>query len=485
MRLSASLCARERCLPTVIEPISFACAQPPYDHPHMSSTKSGVRPTVKAMEDDAASWTEGALAVAPRPLRVLADRWELIAPIGEGGTSTVWRARDRELQRDVAVKMVAAELRGDPHVVARFSHEIEFTKQLEGPSFVELIDHGVFEDRPYIVMTLLHGQSLHERLMERGRLAPLQTVELSVGIARGLDHAHALELVHRDLKPGNLFYAREAGDDRSEREVVKILDFGIAKDGWGTARLTQTGAVLGTAPYMSPEQIRTGRMVDHRSDLWSAAVVVYRALTGVLPFSAPGVQQALRIVEGKFPPASRFVPRVPAAVDAFFATALDLDPDRRFQSAGAMADAYAEIFAGYDGAVVSSKPPSFVRQPSMRPTAVSPTGYDVYAALASSAGRTDGGNVHETPTAVAPQQMEQADPLPSTDAGPQEPARVSEVPTMTGSALPSRWMRPRASLHEIVRAVEETRGTRWGLVVAALAIWLLAIAVGLFFLAVD
>lgn len=434
----------------------------------MSTGKSGVRPVVRpgSADEDALECARGALAVAPRRSPVLGDRYRLVSPIGQGGTSTVWRARDLVEERDVAVKLVASELRAQPEI-ARFSREVELVKQLDGPAFVEVLDHGVADAGPYIVMTLLEGESLHERLAARGRLRPHETVALLEGIAGGLERAHALEVVHRDLKPGNLFFER-ALDDPEHDETVKILDFGIAKDTWG-ARITQTGTTLGTAPYMSPEQLRANATVDRRSDLWSLAVVLFRCLTGTLPVVGTGVQLSLAIVEGKVAKPSSVLPGLTPRVDAFFARALALDPAARYQSATEMLEAYAEVIADLEPAAVPSQPPRAGRA-SVSPTAVGPAGYDVYAALASSGGRATGDGPHEHPTVVAP--------VGRIEEGAIEASRTSEIPTMAGRDLPSSWLRERASIHLIAESLARSR-TRWRIALAVLGVWLALALVGL------
>jgi serine/threonine-protein kinase len=217
------------------------------------------------------------------PADVIAGRYELTRELARGGMGAVWFARDRGLERDVALKLILAEGADSTSAVERFTREARLLASLSSRHVVHVFDFGVDGRSPFLVMELLHGEDLGARLKRQGRLTPEETAHLSGQIARALAGAHERGLVHRDLKPGNVFLAQIDGE-----EVVKVLDFGIAKsldfavDG---GELTKTGALVGTPQYMSPEQIRAAKRVDHRSDLWSLAVVLYRCLTGQLAFS--------------------------------------------------------------------------------------------------------------------------------------------------------------------------------------------------------
>src|SRR5262249_43204486 len=153
--------------------------------------------------------------------------------------------------------------------------------QLRSPHVVQILDHGVWEGSPYIAMELLEGEDLARRLHKRRPLSPRETLTIAAQGGRALTKAHAVGPVHRDLKPANIFLVHD-----DEREIAKVLDFGVAKvnKDAGLDGATQTGTVLGTPFYMSPEQARGSKSVDHRSDLWALAVVVYQCLVGKLPF---------------------------------------------------------------------------------------------------------------------------------------------------------------------------------------------------------
>jgi serine/threonine-protein kinase len=258
---------------------------------------------------------------------------ELVRPLGSGAMSSVWAARRAGSSELVAVKIAEPELAADQVALARFSREARLAERLSTPHVARGLDHGVTDDgRPFIVMELLDGETLHQRLERAGRLAAQHTVEVLEQVAQALDEAHALGIVHRDIKPANIFLA-----DDGVGVAVKVLDFGIAKrTGVGEPSVvTEAGRSVGTPDYMSPEQLLSAREVDHRSDQWALAVVAYRCLTGRLPFSsATFAGLCMAICTGRHAAPSLIDPRLPRALDAWFARALDVDRDQRFGSAG-------------------------------------------------------------------------------------------------------------------------------------------------------
>jgi serine/threonine-protein kinase len=203
-----------------------------------------------------------------------------------------------------------------------------------------LFDYGVDEGTPYIVMELLAGEDLGARLERLGRLPAGAVVEIVTQISRALGRAHALGIVHRDIKPSNIFLT---GD--GDAEIVKLLDFGVAKA--STVRppipvLTGPNQMLGTAPYMSPEQAHSARDVDHRADLWALAVVAYLALTGQRAFpGANSLEVLMRVCYGQPVPPSAHVPGLAPEIDDLFAQALSRDPGLRFTTASGFARALA------------------------------------------------------------------------------------------------------------------------------------------------
>jgi serine/threonine-protein kinase len=262
---------------------------------------------------------------------VVAGKFRLKRKIGQGGMGSVWEATHLGLDIPCAVKFIEGDFVAHPEAQARFEREAKAAALVRSSHVVQILDHGVWENTPYIAMELLEGEDLRARLAVCRTMHPAELVPIVEQVCRVLTKAHAAQIVHRDLKPDNIFLVRE-----DDREVVKVLDFGIAKhrktalDGSGH---TRTGAILGSPNYMSPEQAEGNKDVDHRSDLWSLAVIVYRAVTGVLPFDSDGLGDLImRIVHKPIPVPSAFAP-VPPHFDAWWAKAASRDPNERFQSA--------------------------------------------------------------------------------------------------------------------------------------------------------
>jgi serine/threonine-protein kinase len=285
---------------------------------------------------------------------VIAERYELERPIASGGMGSVWGARHKQLGVPVAVKFMAPELAGDAVSVARFEREARAAAQLSSPHVVHIHDYGVEDGTPYIAMELLEGEDLGSRLKRLGRLDLPTTAAIVTQIAKALGLAHRAGIVHRDLKPGNVFMAR-VGDE----EVVKVLDFGVAKQLGVQAPVigenTTTGMLLGSPGYLSPEQARGGT-VDGRSDLWSLGAIAFVALTGKKPFVGASVGDVIaKICADPLPVATEVAPDLPPAVDGFFARAFARNPDARFAHAAAMAEALRQL-AEVEGSVTPSGP---------------------------------------------------------------------------------------------------------------------------------
>jgi serine/threonine protein kinase len=279
---------------------------------------------------------------------LIAAGYRLERPLARGGMGSVWVARHLRLDVDVAIKFMTPEYAASAEARARFEREAKASAQLRSPHVVQVHDYGVESETPYIVMELLEGEDLDTRLKRAGRLSLPDTWFVLDIVCRALARAHEVGLVHRDLKPGNIFLARRAGE-----ETVKVLDFGIAKsmDPMLAGKATKTGTLLGSPFYMSPEQMRRSRLVDHRSDLWAIGVIVYRCVVGRLPFSGEELVDVLvEVCTEPIPPPSHFAPDLPPAIDRFIERALARDMNQRFQSAGELADAFSAIVTpGHDG----------------------------------------------------------------------------------------------------------------------------------------
>ncbi len=254
----------------------------------------------------------------------------------------VWAARHLALGTDVAVKLIRPErVAADPALVARFEREARATARIAHPHVVQVMDYGALDEAvPYLVMELLRGFTLAELLERGGRLSFATVKSLVQQVGSALESAHAHGIVHRDIKPHNIFILEES---KGYPLFVKVLDFGVAKmlgeeqvPGVGGA-LTETGVVIGSAPYMSPEQLEGSKDVDLRSDLWSLGVIVYETLTGAQPFQGSSfVTVGAAVLKGKYRPATELRPSLPRSIDDWLAKALCVDPSGRFQSAPEM-----------------------------------------------------------------------------------------------------------------------------------------------------
>jgi serine/threonine-protein kinase len=262
---------------------------------------------------------------------VLAGKYRLIRELGRGGMGTVWSAEHLTLRSMVAIKVIDPAIAERPDATARFLREARAAAALRSPHVVHIMDHGMDDDVPFIAMELLDGESLTNRLKRVGRLSPKETALVSTHIARAVGRAHEAGIVHRDLKPDNVFLVRN-----DEEEIAKVLDFGIAKTTEGLHTTaggnTDTGALLGTPNYMSPEQAEA-KPLDHRTDIWSMGVIAFECLLGHRPFvSQTMAGLVLAICTRPLPVPSRSGP-VPAGFDEWFARACAREPSQRFSSA--------------------------------------------------------------------------------------------------------------------------------------------------------
>ena len=221
------------------------------------------------------------------PGLLISGKYRLLRLLGAGGMGSVWAARNELTDRDFAIKFLLPSLAQNKEALHRFFHEARACGQIKHPAVVDVYDMGQAEDAsPYLVMELLEGEGFDQRLARSGTFRPGEAAAWLAFISRGLEEAHVRGLVHRDLKPGNIFFAL---DDRGD-VIPKVLDFGVSKataPGNGDFVKTTTGAVLGSPAYMSPEQAKGEADIDGRSDVWSLGVILYETLTGSVPFDAP------------------------------------------------------------------------------------------------------------------------------------------------------------------------------------------------------
>ncbi len=276
------------------------------------------------------------------PGMTIADRFELLRPLGKGTMGSLWVAHHKTLDVDLALKFIDPELVDRADLRSRFAQEAMAAAKIRSPHVVSVLDFGEAEgSQPYIAMELLEGESLSARLERDVRLPLPDTARMLVHASKGLAKAHAHGIVHRDLKPENLFLSEDEDEDGF---VLKILDFGIAKASAPTTGLlhrTLTGQLVGTPLYMSPEQAVSNPAAPS-SDLYSLASVAYHCLTGSPVFEVENIALLLVSLATKEPPPlSKHLPDAPRELEAWFRKALHKDPEQRFESARQLAESFA------------------------------------------------------------------------------------------------------------------------------------------------
>ena len=258
-------------------------------------------------------------------------KYQIVRPVGRGGMGVVYEATHTELKKKVALKVLNPQFAHEPEIAARFLREGESAARIRHPNVVDIYDVGVEGEIHYLVMEFLDGEDLGMLLKAQGKLDPEEVADLILPVTAALMAAHEVGVVHRDLKPGNIFLAHGFADEREP----KVLDFGISKLLSQQPRygITTTGALLGTPFYMSPEQAHGGKNVDARSDQYSLGVIMYQCVTGARPFTADSMYQVLhQIVQGDFQPPSTMRPDLPPAFEQLILTAMKTSPADRFPS---------------------------------------------------------------------------------------------------------------------------------------------------------
>ena len=266
---------------------------------------------------------------------VVFGRYRLVALIGEGGMGKVYKAHDSVIGRDVAIKVLPAELSTEPGYRERFRREAQIAARLTEPHIVPIYDTGEFEKQLYLVMPVVDGTDLHGLLARDGPMPPQRAVRVIEQLASALHAAHAVGLVHRDIKPSNALV--------SANDFTYLIDFGIAHDATATTKLTQTGTMVGTFAYMAPERF-TSVTADARVDVYSLACVLFECLTGVQPYPGDSMEQQIAGHLTKDPPKpSSLRSGVPAGLDAVIATGMAKKPDQRYQTTRELATAARQV----------------------------------------------------------------------------------------------------------------------------------------------
>ncbi|MEZ4250920.1 MAG: protein kinase [Polyangiales bacterium] len=355
----------------------------------------------------------------PRIGAVLGGKYRIERKLGEGGMGAVYAAVQEPLGRKVALKVLLPVLARDVTLVSRFQREAELAASLGHPNIVQVTDFGVDDGSAFLVMDLLEGESLGGVLERERVLAPERVRFIATQVLSALGAAHARGVVHRDLKPDNVYLTSVSGVS----DLVKLLDFGIARltEGSGDQKMTATGQVLGTPAYMSPEQAR-GKPVDARSDLYALGVLMYEALSGRMPVDGSNYHELMFAIVGETPtPLSELVPELDPGLVGVVERAMAKDPNARYANADAMRAALDAL-----GPLQVTSP---ARVPSMPPTRDFLPGSAGSAADFSDVAM--GATV--TPEALA---AVSAPSLPKTAATPSD-ATPAVVAAMPSAAMPT------------------------------------------------
>ncbi len=265
---------------------------------------------------------------------VLGERYEIIEQIGGGGMAVVFKARDKFLGRQVAVKVLKTDFLGDDNFVRRFRREAQAAASLSHPNIVAIYDVGETKGFHYIVMEYVDGRTLKDKVRKEAPLPVGEAVRIAWQICDALEHAHQNRIIHRDIKPHNILLTSEGR--------VKVTDFGIAR-AVGGATLVHTGTIMGSAHYFSPEQARGG-FTDEKSDLYSLGVVLYEMVTGRVPFEGESpISVAIKHLQERVIPPRSINPGIPEKVERIILKTLEKDPKARYQSASEMLKDLIEV----------------------------------------------------------------------------------------------------------------------------------------------
>ncbi len=294
------------------------------------------------------------------PGTTIAGRYVIQGLIGKGGMSTVYEAQHVQIGKRVAVKFLSKVQGESSAAMKRFQREAKIAGTIGHHNICEVFDFGTTEDGvPFLVMELLDGESLAELLRRERSLSAGSALNIMLQVLDALDEVHSRGIIHRDLKPGNIFIA----NIRGHGQVVKLLDFGISKitsTAFSTS-LTQDGTALGTPTYMSPEQIREARNIDHRSDIYSCGVILYKMLTGNAPYRGTTIAELIvKIMEEPTPDITQEQPDLPPALAAAVQKSIEKDPGVRFQSAAEFKDALIVVTESLPAAFRPRRPVTLV-----------------------------------------------------------------------------------------------------------------------------
>src|SRR5690348_13331927 len=257
------------------------------------------------------------------PGAVLGQRYEILQVLGRGGMGAVYKARDREVDRVVALKVIRPDLAGNAAMLDRFKQELVLSHQVTHKNVVRIYDLGEADGVKFITMEYIEGSDLRSIILEKKRFPPAEAVEIMLQVCRALEAVHAVGVIHRDLKPQNIM--------RDKQGRVVVMDFGLARLVESNG-MTQTGALVGTMEYMSPEQA-LGSALDHRSDLFTLGLIFYELLTGKMPFAADSALASLiRRTQERALPVTQHDRTIPASLANIVAKCMERDPKQRYQN---------------------------------------------------------------------------------------------------------------------------------------------------------
>ncbi len=378
----------------------------------------------------------------------------------------IWRAEHLVLCAPVAVKLIDPEIADHEETLARFNREAQAAASLRSPHVVQILDYGVDDDTPFMVMELLEGETLAERLKRVERLSPAETARFITHVARAVNRAHDAGITHRDLKPENVFIVHN-----EDAEIAKVLDFGVAKVEKATlgpkGQKTRTGSLLGTPYYMSPEQAQGNKDVDYRSDLWALGVIAFECMTGKRPFESEGLGDlVLQICVRDLPVPSTLAP-MPPEFDEWFVHACSRDPEGRFASAREMAEALRTALGETRATVVTideeDRPPSS----SMQRAAKAAAGDDAESASGGDKNGKSGDEAGQDKAEPLSRALTKRDPGVAEEVARVEAAARAETiaapPSFRPSALDAK---ARGDAPGEARAPAEESGSRAGVVLA-------------------
>jgi len=375
--------------------------------------------------------------------KVIDGRYEIQARVGEGGMGVVYKARQISIDRIIALKMLNQQMAGDPTWVQRFYNEAKACSRLQHPNTIRMFDFGQTSDaRLFMTMEFLDGMSLRAAL-QHGPLAPQRVVKILIQCCASLAEAHSIGIIHRDIKPDNVFLLNMAGSP----DFVKLLDFSVAKLLEGDRLKTQAGVVFGTPQYMSPEQGR-GLPLDARSDLYALGILAFEMLTGNVPFHDENPMTVIQMhLHAGVPPMHD---QTPPSVQQIVRRALEKDPNRRYQSAGEMMQhcqqVFAEVSAGGMSIGAGGMPRTMIagQAPQMPPGM--PMGHPGQYQQPQPQAQTNPGAYQQASpqmktmvAQVAPyggQQQQQASGLAPGGAGPYQQASPAQKTIVAGMAPP-------------------------------------------------